>query len=768
MTLWRLILGFIPLFSFLFLNSCQSAESLQEKAKELADTKRFAEAEIEYRKALQKDNNAAIAHLGLAEALRGQDKGSEALASYLRAYEVGRETPAVRNRVAEVILDLYLLNPRKPKVLYDQLSKLSKDFQRLEPKSFMAFFIDGTLAMSDQKFGEAVSLFQLARSQRQDNLLLNLSLVEGLFLDNKPKEAEELGLKLLDANPKSTAVYDRLYTIYLQSKRTDAATKLLEDQIRRNPSSSVAILRMAEHYSNQLRDRDKAEELLWSLARNAQQYPEGALDVARTLLQASNPKFAARILEERLPHAGSRVVEMRKLLSEAYFQIGRPQEAGQQIALAAKAAPNDMSILYAESVLTLLKGTRDAGEKALGILEKLKAEGYAEPRLEVQRGRALFLVNRREEAVRTLQEYLKRRPRDMEPRLILANYYMQRNLPGDALRLMEEVENFFPDNWEAWQMRLVILRQLNRLDEARNLLQQLKPRFGEDKRLVREEGMQFMAQKRYDAAVGVFQGLYSGGDRSYGLIGSLVNAYLGANRAPQALTLLNQELQQAPDNELLIAMRADVYAAQGKLPAAISEYERLAERPSANHVIRRMLARLYGRNNQLPKSIPVYQRLATEQAATPNDYAAWFSALLEVKDTGGIERACSMMESQYKDDWGMANNCAYALAEGGGSLDRAEQLVRAHIGLSKNSPSLRDTLGLILLRKSRTAEALSLLEGVAAEDPRNAEFQYHRALALKAVGRLEEAKASILTAQQLPRSPQLDKNLQQAKSDWAR
>jgi predicted O-linked N-acetylglucosamine transferase (SPINDLY family) len=76
-----------------------------------------------------------------------------------------------------------------------------------------------------------------------------------------------------------------------------------------------------------------------------------------------------------------------------------------------------------------------------------------------------------------------------------------------------------------------------------------------------------------------------------------------------------------------------------------------------------------------------------------------------------------------------------------GQLDEAEQLYRRILTLHRTDLEARRRIGVIRLQQGRAAEALALLEPLAAEAPDHADIRIYRGLARQEVGRRDEALA---------------------------
>jgi tetratricopeptide (TPR) repeat protein len=760
---WRLAaIGSFGCF-LLLLSSCQSTEGILSNAKTLQAEKKFEEAELQFRRVLQKDPNSAEAMLGLADCLREQGSGQEALASYLRAYELSGQNREIQKTVGRVLVNTFLVNRAKPKAIYDELTRISKALLTTDPESVEGLQIRGTLAMEDRSYDRAVRDLQTAYRLNPNDSILSLTLVEALSFNEQYKEAEALALELLKANPKNTPVYSRLYWIYLETNRLADARALLERHVQAAPGNSLPVLRLARHIAQYDKNPARAKQIIDDMVRNTSGYPQGALEAGKAYLASQRYAEAIEALEFGLERSPNKV-EHRKMLAEAHMQLGNPQAAAAQLNQARKEAPEDQSLIMAEAVIYLLESTPASAERSLQMLEELKAKGYSDRQLDFQRARAMMQSNRGEEGARILQELLRTQKRNVEVRFALAGYYMGRGRLNDALRLIEEVETMSPDNENALLARLGLLRQLGRLDEARNLVQQAKKRYPDNFRFSLEDAILALDQKRFDLALNNYQKLYNEGVRSVPVVSGIVQAHLGNGKPALAMAFIEKELKSDPGNPAYRAIRADLMAQANNLKGAISEYELLAAAAASGPVTKRRLAGLYVRAGEDAKANQMYLKLAEATPLTPVDQALWLSSALSLRDAATVKRVCQLLEPNFAKDWASANNCAYAMADLGSDLKRAEELVMMHLKDGKGPANLKDTLSYVRIRQGRHSEALQILDPLVQTYANSASFRFHRGLALQGSGRTQEAMAEYALAAKNNADPRLRKRIEAAQS----
>jgi len=151
-----------------------------------------------------------------------------------------------------------------------------------------------------------------------------------------------------------------------------------------------------------------------------------------------------------------------------------------------------------------------------------------------------------------------------------------------------------------------------------------------------------------------------------------------------------------------------LYAGQNKLDEARTRFEALAAKQSDSVVAHTMLALIDDIQGRAPEARRRYERILQ---IDPN-------ALL----------AC--------------NNLAYIYAEENGQLDLALRLAQRARVRRPDAPQVADTLGWVYYRKGLARQAVPLFEQAAAQQPQNATYQYHLALAYRDSGDVRNARAS--------------------------
>ncbi|HJT89583.1 MAG TPA: tetratricopeptide repeat protein, partial [Bryobacteraceae bacterium] len=93
-----------------------------------------------------------------------------------------------------------------------------------------------------------------------------------------------------------------------------------------------------------------------------------------------------------------------------------------------------------------------------------------------------------------------------------------------------------------------------------------------------------------------------------------------------------------------------------------------------------------------------------------------------------------------------ANNLAFLLSNGGGSIDEALRLAQQAVQHGHGRPNFFDTLGWIYLKKNMRAAAVQIFSNLVQRDPREPAFYYHLGAALAANGEKDKAREALRVA----------------------
>lgn len=209
---------------------------------------KFADAEIQYRKAIQKDPQLGTAYHKLGLALIKEDKGSAAYQALESAVALLPKDVESRIALADVAFAFYSTETRKSKTLHDEVARIASQILDIEPKSPDGFRLKGEMELIDGRADDAVKSYRKANELRPGDRDIILGYVQSLFRTGGAREGEDLALAFLGKDSQFAPLYDVLYGAYMSLGRTAEAEQILNRWIDKNPRDYAAVVRLAGHF----------------------------------------------------------------------------------------------------------------------------------------------------------------------------------------------------------------------------------------------------------------------------------------------------------------------------------------------------------------------------------------------------------------------------------------------------------------------------------------------------------------------------------------
>jgi Tfp pilus assembly protein PilF len=170
-----------------------------ERGNKLFDSGQYADAAINYQKAIQKDPNSGEAFFRLGTTLMKQARPAEAYKSLSRAAELLPKRSDVAVALADASLAAYLQNARAA-VYYDRVLSISSRLLKEDAKSYDGLRLQGFVAMIDKHYTEAADLLRKADAVKPMQGEVVDALMQCLMQNNQGQEAEKLGLAFIRDN----------------------------------------------------------------------------------------------------------------------------------------------------------------------------------------------------------------------------------------------------------------------------------------------------------------------------------------------------------------------------------------------------------------------------------------------------------------------------------------------------------------------------------------------------------------------------------------
>src|SRR5262249_48750621 len=148
--------------------------------------------ELNFEKAIQKDQRFGEGYHKLGLAQMKQDKGVEAYRSLQKAVELTPANVDAKVALADVAFAFYVRNPRRPKAMYDEINRLVKDTLAAKPDSADGYRQKGAMELLEVKLKDALASYQRADELRPNDGEIVLGYAQTLLKSGDAKRSEQV------------------------------------------------------------------------------------------------------------------------------------------------------------------------------------------------------------------------------------------------------------------------------------------------------------------------------------------------------------------------------------------------------------------------------------------------------------------------------------------------------------------------------------------------------------------------------------------------
>jgi tetratricopeptide (TPR) repeat protein len=592
----------------------------------------------------------------------------------------------------------------------------------------------------------ALSLLTDIIDREQDSLQLLLLRAEINQEINDIQAMEADYRTLIKNNPEEKGFYLKLAKLLHDTDRVDAAIELLKTYLKRDAKDTQIRIAIIEILSRQ--DAGKGEELL-------NQY------IAR---DAGNAELRFYRID-KLMIAGDQAQALAELqkISDGSFQ--------------------DPDLFRARSLTAdLILDTGDH-DRALELVNRvLQADSNFEQALLV-RARYYLIAEDIDAAVADLRTVLRNNPESESALVMLANAYLSSGSDQLADDTFRKVLDINPGNVQAAVPVIQSLLQKKQIDRSERLVENALKRAPDNDILLSILAQIKLARQDYEGTSELITRIEQNGQnpafsrylsaktlQSQGQYKKAIDQYrlaLKANpdlgRALEGLTVCYMRLdrEQAlleylkefrvvnPKNMMVLSIMASIYSRQGDHQTAINVLEQgLAENAGWVQGYT-ALASNYRANNDLDAAIDSFER---GLSAVPNSSLLKMLLASSYEQAGDKHNALKLYEEFLRvnpDHQVVTNNLASLLID----EFESEQNIKRAIELTErfansDNPYFVDTYAWALIKSGLPEVAEPLLRRVTEMAPSVAVFHYHRGIGYVRLGKLEQAKTSLLVAKE--------------------
>lgn len=371
------------------------------------------------------------------------------------------------------------------------------------------------------------------------------------------------------------------------------------------------------------------------------------------------------------------------------------------------------------------------------------------------------------EPLKSLLDGVEKQPASAEAHLRVAQEYLRQHRLSEATEEFKKTLELEAENVPALLGLAQITGRLNDLPTAMGLARravQLEPR---NAQALNTLGVFLYQAGQVREAARYFKEALALTPQDPGMLINMARSQAQLERWEQAEAYARQAVAADPAALEPRLLQSELALQQGQVEAAVAGLERLAAaHPQRAEVFNALLqaGEICRRSQALASAVKCYDQALR---MVPGSLPARLGKAQALGDQGQWDQAIRIYEDILLDDPNhvvSSNNLAYLYAEKGEHLGRAFNLASRLVQANPDNAIFRDTLGWVLYRAGRYAEALAQLEEAVKRSPKTGLFHYHRGQTLRWLKRGPEAVEALRKALELGLSPKEKKAAEAALS----
>lgn len=704
--------------------------------------KKYNEAIIEYRRALQQDTRYAVGYQKLGDASAAAGDGKGALSAYVRGSDLAPDNIEVNLKAGNLLLVARRFQDAKTR---------ARNILVKDPMNVPGLVLLGNSLAGLQSLDEAVEVARRAS-------------------DLAPDRAGLLG---------NVGVFE------LSRGKVDLAERAFQKAVEVAPKSISALLALSNLYQTVGRLADAERTLRRALALDAKDVTVNA-NLALVLMQSGRGGDAEPYMKLAAETAGT--TDASIAFAEYYISVGR---IGEALALLRKISATEEGYAVARiktAMVDYAEGRRDAAHKALRevlVREPKNASALSlEARLLLAENRfdeattlvtsalaadphsphAYFALGKiqlskgaTEDARKAFAEVLKIDPGRTDAQIELSRIHLSRREIDTAISYATTGVKTDPDNIEA---RIAVVRALSvrpdDLPRANAELKTLLARYPNSPEVQTMGGIVALQRNDFTSARRSFQQALKIDPDHVEALAGLTAMDAEAHRLPDARARVEARIaaSKTPSPDLLL-LAAKVYVSTGQIDRTEQSLRRIIEVDPTNLEAYNLLGQFYVVRGKLPEATREYSEIVKRQ---PKSVTAQTMLGLLARARGDMHAARAAYETVVQIDPSAAlasNNLAWIYANTeGGNLEVALQLAQSAHSRMPDSSLIADTLAFVYYKKEMGSFAEPLLSQALDKEPNNSDYHYHLGLVYAQEGEDAKARKSFQTALKL--NPKFD------------
>ncbi len=690
------------------------------KAREYIKNKDYKAAVIELKNAVRIDprDDAALYELGETYGMLGQ--GREAYTYFFKAAQVNPENVPAQLKLARILL----IYKESDKAREKAEIVLAKD-----PENLKALLVLAGTQIQQEDPEAAGKTLEKALKVDPERFQTQLAIGRLHAMRGEYDQAEKSFLSASSLAPEEPAPHIELTRLYGRIGAWDKAEAQLRKMIAAAGATPKNLMVIARFYEERNKHEQAEKAYLEVVAAAVKDKPEALANLGNYYARRGRYNDALKTLDKALALDKENPAILNKI-AELQFELRKFKEADATVdRVLTKDHGNPAANLLKGRLYLLKRDFANALDRFGVVIGAASQNGPA------YYYKALALIGQRKRnlAQQALLKAIELNPGLVEPRLILAEFYLHNRDREMAGRQLEYVLEAVPEDFRAYLLmgNLKILeRNAKGAEAAFRRVLELQPDFAPARVRL---GLLYWMTKRTPEAVDSLQKALALDPGQRNALTLLVQIYLKKKDYKQALEFCQAQKKAAGENKNLVAyieyLEGRICLAQKEFQKAEACFEKsitINANALAPYVA---LAGVYFEQKKVDEAVRQFETILKKNPK----YLAGYMALGTIYERkGDLKKA----EKQYrktleiKRNFGpAANNLAWVIAQGGGNVDEALGYAQVAKEQLPRDPNAMDTLGWIYYLKGSYLNAISELRDSLEQNPDNAIANYHLGLA---------------------------------------
>ena len=728
-----------------------------ESGNKYFEQKKYKEASLMYRKALDKDKRYGEGYYRLALTDLQLGEISTAVQMLRRAVELlpkGKpDADDATLKLSEIMLMAAQGDAKNSAQLIQDVQPMVDGLLQRNPNSWEGhklsgdlallgatqFFRDGKAPEAKAQIQKAIQEYRTALNAKPGDYVITLALGRTLALDGETGEAEGMFKGLVTKDKTNLNGYVELYRIYIAQKKLPEAEAILKSAIAAVPKDTSMRLMLAQFYYAAHR-QDDLVKMLNDMKQDLTSFPSAYFQAGAFYTRINQLDQALKEYEAGIKADSKNTNAYLKAEIEIYIRQNNLTMAQSKNNEILKNDSKDPEAKGLQATFLIDKGDIETAQNELQSVVTARPSNWV---ARFNLGRTYFAKNEYQQAQQQFERCIELNPNYLPARYAMTQVNIVLQHYDEAVRQADEILKIRPDSVQGRVMKAAALQRLSKYDDARKMLTEVLDKDPKQVETLLELGVLDLNQKKNKDALDHFKRAYEAAPGNIrGLLGES-KALLADGQADKSVDLIRVAAQKTPSFELQRELGNAEMAAR-QFDPAVATYSGLVNSTTDMKLKGDLWSRIgecYRFKGDYDKSI---QYMEMSSKALPDNAAIATNLALLYEAKQDEPHARTFYEKALKIDQNnplVLNNLAYLIAETNGDYTLALSYATQAKQRLPSFLEVKDTIGWIYMKKNMPESAIDELKPLVQQAPLNPIYHYHYAMALNQKGDTINAKA---------------------------